>query len=68
MTQDTVFFAFLHKVSMESGLEGRNNGTQPRRLSIHGGVSMESGLEGRNNLVSFGWVLLSAPSSQWSPA
>ena len=42
-----------YKVSMESGLEGRNNGTA--RLgpcTPLSDVSMESGLEGRNNTVA----------------
>ena len=37
------------RVSMESGLEGRNNQDIARVLDAEGEVSMESGLEGRNN-------------------
>ena len=38
------------KVSMESGLEGRNNGGWCEEIHAkHPNVSMESGLEGRNN-------------------
>ena len=39
---------------MESGLEGRNNGTHRRRDRRLPGrrVSMESGLEGRNNSIT----------------
>ena len=37
------------RVSMESGLEGRNNGAQQSMSESVGDVSMESGLEGRNN-------------------
>ena len=36
-------------VSIESGLEGRNNGVPRRRGGTHHRVSIESGLEGRNN-------------------
>ena len=37
-------------VSMESGLDGRNNG-YPGNVDLNRiGVSMESGLDGRNNL------------------
>ena len=38
-------------VSMESGLEGRNNKSRPAINHDHPPVSMESGLEGRNNVV-----------------
>ena len=42
---------------MESGLEGRNNGTDftPGWRDV-GHVSMESGLEGRNNYIERGWI------------
>ena len=42
-------------VSMESGLEGRNN-LDKLHASIRSkyDVSMESGLEGRNNLCTYG--------------
>ena len=40
-------------VSIESGLEGRNNpSTGPTLLGRPSGVSIESGLEGRNNLAA----------------
>ena len=45
-------------VSMESGLEGRNN--ELGRVNRHAmaiGVSMESGLEGRNNCLIWGTLL-----------
>ena len=56
-------------VSMESGLEGRNNFTLGRSiLSTLMEVSMESGLEGRNN-AQFQWLLDQRNRlSQWSPA
>ena len=37
------------KVSMESGLEGRNNPSNAFLVTALQNVSMESGLEGRNN-------------------
>ena len=38
------------KVSMKSGLEGRNNGAEARPVCVAlVAVSMKSGLEGRNN-------------------
>ena len=37
-------------VSMESGLDGRNNTYSSRYRRCSGAVSMESGLDGRNNL------------------
>ena len=38
------------EVSMESGLDGRNNARERRsRAAAHVPVSMESGLDGRNN-------------------
>ena len=37
-------------VSMESGLDGRNNPVAAAQLTAAGIVSMESGLDGRNNL------------------
>ena len=54
-------------VSMESGLEGRNNWVGPSLNSDARPVSMESGLEGRNNSVGESTV---PPDdmSQWSPA
>ena len=36
-------------VSIESGLEGRNNWLTPAGLPVSDRVSIESGLEGRNN-------------------
>ena len=57
-----------HGVSMESGLDGRNNfppTTTSLSILI---VSMESGLDGRNNaqqLAAEGW---NVKWSQWSPA
>ena len=51
-------------VSMESGLEGRNNPPAAAvysRISV--AVSMESGLEGRNNGPSISSIRLSTPSS-----
>ena len=37
------------KVSMKSGLEGRNNAPEARSDQDGRAVSMKSGLEGRNN-------------------
>ena len=57
-TIDTaVVLAYINSiVSMESGLDGRNNrqgpGSTSTTLVI---VSMESGLDGRNNAVPGGW-------------
>ena len=59
----------LTAVSMESGLDGRNNTIgdfEPGR--IFEGVSMESGLDGRNNPSNGAWHRPPSPSSQWSPA
>ena len=39
----------MHIVSMESGLEDRNNRGGRRGVAADQGVSMESGLEDRNN-------------------
>ena len=36
-------------VSMKSGLDGRNNGSDPHRIGHQRHVSMKSGLDGRNN-------------------
>ena len=56
-------------VSMESGLEGRNNLERGRcDMSMLLEVSMESGLEGRNNQVVALRHRRTRPSSQWSPA
>ena len=41
--------AQVQGVSMESGLEGRNNDRHPDQRATLTCVSMESGLEGRNN-------------------
>ena len=55
------------EVSMESGLDGRNNEQillfRRNRLE----VSMESGLDGRNNW-QWSWARLWTSTSQWSPA
>ena len=37
------------RVSMKSGLEGRNNKVEHEQTAIQVYVSMKSGLEGRNN-------------------
>ena len=37
-------------VSMKSGLDGRNNGSDPHRIGHQRHVSMKSGLDGRNNV------------------
>ena len=55
------------RVSMESGLDGRNNTGWSSAPAVDHAVSMESGLDGRNNQrppppASEG------SSSQWSPA
>ena len=42
------------EVSMESGLDGRNNGHGTGAYPAHVDVSMESGLDGRNNRVRGG--------------
>ena len=56
-------------VSMESGLEGRNNVVDNRTpLPYTGIVSMESGLEGRNNRALMYWLVSGGILSQWSPA
>ena len=39
-----------HEVSMESGLDGRNNLTEHVGVHDQPIVSMESGLDGRNNV------------------
>ena len=55
-------------VSMESGLEGRNNWGWCRDLEATAlDVSMESGLEGRNNAPTNAPVGATATRSQWSP-
>ena len=51
--QETVISAM--QVSMESGLEGRNNSDYYVRHTNYKTVSLESGLEGRNNV---GWACL----------
>ena len=55
-------------VSMESGLEDRNN--RPGNLAgdVDRAVSMESGLEDRNNLTRSVCTSDSRVKSQWSPA
>ena len=58
----------LMMVSMESGLDGRNNQPPRSDVPVHTAVSMESGLDGRNN-----WIVYLLPwvwrgRSQWSPA
>ena len=56
-------------VSMESGLEGRNNRlVNSLTSSVFIGVSMESGLEGRNNRSRVRSGILDDIWSQWSPA
>ena len=40
------------RVSMESGLDGRNNPSRCHTDGVGPGVSMESGLDGRNNVTS----------------
>ena len=59
----------LDGVSMESGLEGRNNPDVQRHplLQVQD-VSMESGLEGRNNEKTAIFAVISDSESQWSPA
>ena len=56
-------------VSMESGLEGRNNLNSPG-INTHWSppVSMESGLEGRNNWLVLIMTRFWKSWSQWSPA
>ena len=41
--------ATINEVSMESGLDGRNNVSADGLLGLPPEVSMESGLDGRNN-------------------
>ena len=57
-------------VSMESGLEGRNNSPKGRiTKALPKVVSMESGLEGRNNCQTCDMVRsMRGIGSQWSPA
>ena len=69
MSRGAVWEHRIALVSMESGLEGRNNhylGDPNRYPEIF--VSMESGLEGRNNYIvdwpNDQWY----GGSQWSPA
>ena len=56
-------------VSMESGLDGRNN-SNPARLGSAASVlvSMESGLDGRNNKGAQTGPHSWRSPSQWSPA
>ena len=57
------------QVSMESGLDGRNNhGAEKPSRPQPSGVSMESGLDGRNNLQPIRNVMVRPLVSQWSPA
>ena len=55
-------------VSMESGLDGRNNDAVRRQRTPPRMVSMESGLDGRNNTPRNSLTRFSASTSQWSPA
>ena len=56
-------------VSMESGLDGRNNPEKnPNQPPAGGKVSMESGLDGRNNHNKHVQNLQKRFESQWSPA
>ena len=55
-------------VSMESGLEDRNNLSTPFGIKSVGFVSMESGLEDRNSPWPYGLAPAGGNSSQWSPA
>ena len=57
-----------HNVSMESGLDGRNNGINAKVQDAKMLVSMESGLDGRNNPRPMRVLVEQCPSSQWSPA
>ena len=59
---------FTLLVSMESGLDGRNNINLAWLVVILQAVSMESGLDGRNNEPTGRRHELPAPLSQWSPA
>ena len=47
--RDTALVEAVLDVSMESGLDGRNNIGLSGRVDIPQSVSMESGLDGRNN-------------------
>ena len=55
-------------VSMESGLEDRNNGMSRHEHTIAHAVSMESGLEDRNNELQLYPQHSEQQTSQWSPA
>ena len=55
-------------VSMESGLDGRNNKCDSVTTGRGMNVSMESGLDGRNNKGRNRKVELGSIMSQWSPA
>ena len=55
-------------VSMESGLEDRNNADSAHAKALSLGVSMESGLEDRNNVQGKGLKWPQIRWSQWSPA
>ena len=59
--------AFELVVSMESGLDGRNNWIINPLPEIGPIVSMESGLDGRNNRYDTGHLQVTQ-QSQWSPA
>ena len=67
MKQRVIRTEVVQSVSMESGLDGRNNRWGRCLSNVDPSVSMESGLDGRNN----GGTLLHAAigiRSQWSPA
>ena len=49
---------------MKSGLEGRNNQTEPGLCARNRDVSMKSGLEGRNNLANINVGALAVLLSQ----
>ena len=55
-------------VSMESGLDGRNNQCRCGAASGSRVVSMESGLDGRNNRLQYQGEKAAREQSQWSPA
>ena len=57
------------QVSMESGLDGRNNMHEEHSKRFHlASVSMESGLDGRNNQRHTPRRQARRGGSQWSPA
>ena len=64
----TIYRPHVWAVSMESGLDGRNNCLHILGFSGQESVSMESGLDGRNNTARPTSSPMRHGASQWSPA